>query len=164
MLPTKKQYPLSYKYRVSIELPVSRYEDRENLIMHFNYVFPETIKKCYAFSFNWNIAILLSMFRNLRMLLKLLTAILLERSVIFISNSETKLSAAVLGFKALIKPFSWCHTLIPVIPGNLIEMLDSPFPLLVGVTTESYQQMLEDYDLDSEYRESKTWVFLDKDL
>jgi hypothetical protein len=106
-------------------------------------------------------AILLSLFTDLRMLLKIITAIFLERSVIFISSSPTKLSSVVLGFKSLMKPFSWCHTLIPVLPSALLEMLDSPFPLLSGVTTESHKKMLEDYDLDSDYLESKTWVYLD---
>jgi hypothetical protein len=46
----------------------------------------------------------------------ILTAILLERSLIFVSDSLTILSSAILGFKTLIKPFSWCYALVPVLP------------------------------------------------
>ena len=41
-------------------------------------------------------------------------------------------------------------------------MIDSPFPIIVGITKESYLQLLEDYDLESEMVEANTWVYLDQ--
>jgi hypothetical protein len=52
--------------------------------------------------------------------------VLLERSLIFVSENYTILSAAILGFKALIKPFQWCYALIPVLPTPLLDILDTP--------------------------------------
>jgi len=52
--------------------------------------------------------------------------------------------------------------MIPLLPGTLLDHLDAPVPILVGVTQESFEILQSEYDFDSEYMESKTWVFLDE--
>lgn len=57
---------------------------------------------------------------------KILTAVLLERSLIFVSDNLTILSSVILGLKTLIKPFNWCYALIPILPKALLDILDTP--------------------------------------
>ena len=101
--------------------------------------------------------VLLSIFKDFKVLLKIITSVLLEKSIIFVSSSSSKLSSVILGLAEMIKPFEWCHTIIPVIPGELFEMLDAPVPMLVGLTQKSFEML----DFDSEFKDSKTWVYLD---
>jgi len=70
---------------------------------------------------------------------KILTAVLLERSLVFVSDNLTILSSAVLGLKTLIKPFQWCYALVPVLPSPLIDIIDTPQPILVGITRSEFE-------------------------
>jgi DENN (AEX-3) domain len=63
----------------------------------------------------------------------ILFAVLQETSVIFLSQNMDYLSSCVLGFQGLIRPYSWPHLLIPIIPLSLLDLLDAPIPLLVGI-------------------------------
>ena len=58
----------------------------------------------------------------------------------------------------MLSPFTWCHTLIPILPGSLLGILDTPTPILVGVTKESYDELEDDYEVDEELKQSKTWI------
>jgi hypothetical protein len=89
---------------------------------------------------------------------KILTAVLLERSLIFVSDNVTIISSAILGLKTLIKPFDWCYALIPVLPSPLIDILDTPQPILVGISPKDY----ENIDLTDDEKSYKTWIFLDE--
>ena len=89
---------------------------------------------------------------------RILTAVLLERSLIFVSDNLTILSSVILGFKTLIKPFQWCYALIPVLPSALIDILDTPQPILVGITRNDYVSLT----LTEEEKALKTWIFLDE--
>lgn len=62
------------------------------------------------------------------------SALLLEKSVVFISSNLTLLSSVMLGFKSLLAPFSWCHVMIPILPAALVDILDAPVPFMVGIT------------------------------
>jgi hypothetical protein len=75
---------------------------------------------------------------NIDDFLKILTAVLLERSLIFVSNNLTLLSSVTLGLKTLIKPFQWCFAFVPVLPSALVQILDTPSPILVGITRRDY--------------------------
>ena len=67
------------------------------------------------------------------------------------------LSSAILGFNSLLYPFKWCLALVPILPHPLIEMLEAPLPLLVGITRREYK----DVTLNQCERDSKIWVFLE---
>ena len=116
--------------------------------MPFNYEFPKKMKECKVFDFNWHMPLILSMFRDLNTILKLLTSLFLEKSTIFISKDPVKLSSAILGVKSMMNPLSWCHSLIPILPGQLLDYIESPCPILCGITKESYYLLLNDYKLD----------------
>lgn len=70
---------------------------------------------------------------SLNDLLYILFSILQEASVIFISKNMDYLSSCVLGFQALIRPFSWPHLITPILPSSLFDILEAPVPLLAGI-------------------------------
>ena len=81
---------------------------------------------------------------NLETFYAIWSAILLERSVIFVSSNLTHLSSVILGFKSLLVPFKWCYAMIPILPAALTEFLEAPVPLLVGITSRQYKELEED--------------------
>jgi hypothetical protein len=88
--------------------------------------------------------------------LKLLSAVLLEKSIIFVGK-QSMLSSAILGFNSLLYPFKWCFALVPILPHPLIDMLEAPVPILVGITKREYK----DLSLTDDEKDSKIWVFLE---
>jgi hypothetical protein len=64
---------------------------------------------------------------------QLIMAFLLEKSVVFVSDSLEEVSACVLGLSALIRPFKWPHVSVPVLPTSLRYILDSPVPFILGL-------------------------------
>ena len=89
-------------------------------------------------------------------MLKLLNAILLEYSVVFVGK-QSALSTAILGFNSLLHPFKWCLALVPILPLALIEMLEAPLPLLAGLPKRVYKEIT----LTPAEMSTKIWVFLD---
>ncbi len=74
--------------------------------------------------------------------LKIISALLLEISVVFISDSLPMLSSAAIGMQCFMEPFKWCHTSIPIVPRDLLDLLCSPTPIIAGVLT-SYKDEVE---------------------
>ena len=44
-----------------------------------------------------------------------------------------ELSRCILALVALLYPFNWEHTLIPILPAHLLEICATPFPYIIGV-------------------------------
>eukprot|EP01113_Clastostelium_recurvatum_P020279 TRINITY_DN2406_c1_g2_i5.p1 TRINITY_DN2406_c1_g2~~TRINITY_DN2406_c1_g2_i5.p1 ORF type:complete len:810 (+),score=171.49 TRINITY_DN2406_c1_g2_i5:362-2431(+) len=63
----------------------------------------------------------------------LVTCVLLEQSVLIVSQSLGVVSSAVLSLVPLIKPFVWQGAFIPILPEILSESLDSPIPFIMGM-------------------------------
>lgn len=63
----------------------------------------------------------------------ILIRLLLEHSVIFVSESIQTLTAVVLGFSYLIQPFKWPFIIIPNLPIDMMNMIESPVPYLIGI-------------------------------
>jgi len=82
---------------------------------------------------------------------------------VFVSSDAAKLTSVILGFKSLMKPFDWSYTLAPNLPAAMQGILESPIPMLVGISRELLHSIREEDSLDQDSIDSKTWVFLDKD-
>ena len=52
---------------------------------------------------------------------KVLTAVLLERSIVFVHQNYSVISSVILSLKTLLRPFMWCHSMIPVLPRALLD-------------------------------------------
>lgn len=91
-------------------------------------------------------------------LLNVITSILLERRVIFVSSKLSVLSSCVQGVVALLYPFVWQHVFIPVLPLGMIQFVCAPVPFVVGLLQhhlpdlEAYSDAMEEVllvDIDS---------------
>ena len=64
---------------------------------------------------------------------KILCALLLEKSVIFVSDNLPLLSSAILGMQCFLHPFKWSYVQIPILPRSLVDIVEAPMPILVGL-------------------------------
>jgi len=65
---------------------------------------------------------------------------MLEKSVIFVGKANL-ISTAIIGFNCLLHPFKWCFAFVPILPHPLIDMIEAPVPLLVGITKKEYRDL-----------------------
>lgn len=63
----------------------------------------------------------------------LLFVVLLEEKLIFISKKITLLTASVLVFSNLLKPFVWPYPIIFTLPYSLLTLLESPVSIMAGL-------------------------------
>ena len=70
---------------------------------------------------------------NVDSILEIFSAILLERKILFISQHKALLTQVINCFVSFIFPFQWKHSLIPILPSSMIDILDAPFPFIIGV-------------------------------
>ena len=43
--------------------------------------------------------------------------------------------------KALINPFKWWHVFIAVVPLSIIEVIEAPVPVMMGLLKEQYETL-----------------------
>ncbi|KAK3598780.1 hypothetical protein CHS0354_020893 [Potamilus streckersoni] len=75
-------------------------------------------------------------------LIKVFSCILLERSVLFAAKHLGVLSPTIHALASLLYPFSWQHTFIPVLPSQMIDVVCSPVPYIIGITSSQLQKAL----------------------
>lgn len=80
---------------------------------------------------------------SVRHLVCVFASMLLERRVIFIADKLSTLSKCCHAMVALIYPFSWQHTYIPVLPPAMIDIVCSPTPFLIGLLSSSLPLLRE---------------------
>ena len=81
-------------------------------------------------------------------------------TTVFISSSINKIVMWTEVLRTIIFPFEYDDTYIPCLPTALINYLEAPFPVLVGVVVTDNQQLNEIYEISS----NKTlFVLLDSD-
>jgi len=64
-----------------------------------------------------------------------------------VSSHKALLAQAINCFISFIFPFQWKHVLIPILPQSMIDILDAPFPFLIGMEPNSGMEM---FDLEHE--------------
>ncbi|XP_043822186.1 DENN domain-containing protein 2A isoform X2 [Dromiciops gliroides] len=80
---------------------------------------------------------------SIRHLVCVFASLLLERRVIFIADKLSTLSKCCHAMVALIYPFTWQHTYIPVLPPSMIDIVCSPTPFLIGLLSSSLPLLKE---------------------
>ncbi len=68
-------------------------------------------------------------------LVDLLEFLLLEFKIIIIDTSLAVLTAASSALLSLLRPFDWACAYVPLLPQSLSDFLDSPVPILCGLTS-----------------------------
>ncbi|XP_055021949.1 DENN domain-containing protein 2C isoform X2 [Boleophthalmus pectinirostris] len=76
-------------------------------------------------------------------LLQVFASLLLERRVIFIADKLSVLSHCGHAVLALLYPFTWQHTFVPVLPASMLDISCSPTPFLIGVLSPCLPELLE---------------------
>ncbi|XP_028971044.2 DENN domain-containing protein 2A isoform X3 [Esox lucius] len=74
---------------------------------------------------------------SLRLLLRVFASLLLERRVIFTADKLSTLSQCCHAVVALLYPFTWQHTYIPVLPPAMLDIVCTPTPFIVGLLSSS---------------------------
>ncbi|XP_048409340.1 DENN domain-containing protein 2C-like isoform X2 [Stegostoma tigrinum] len=78
---------------------------------------------------------------NVRHVIHVFASLLLERRVIFIADKLSTLSKCGHAVIAMLYPFTWQHTYIPVLPAVMIDIVCSPTPFLIGILSSSVPQL-----------------------
>ena len=66
----------------------------------------------------------------------LLGLLLLETKVLVVGTESGLVSSVVLGLLTLIRPLDWVSPVIPMLPVRLLEFIESPVPILVGMVLD----------------------------
>lgn len=64
----------------------------------------------------------------------------LEKKILLISKFKSLLSAVSATLTSLLFPFKWMHVLIPILPDEMGQFLECPFPYLIGVERRFYEK------------------------
>nr|XP_056702558.1 DENN domain-containing protein 2A [Euleptes europaea] len=80
---------------------------------------------------------------SIRHLSRVFSSLLLERRVIFIADKLSTLSKCCHAMVALLYPFTWQHTYIPLLPPSMIDIVCSPTPFLIGLLSSSLPRLKE---------------------
>ncbi|XP_028306399.1 DENN domain-containing protein 2A isoform X2 [Gouania willdenowi] len=80
---------------------------------------------------------------NLRLLLRVFASVLLERRIIFTADKLSTLSQCCHAVVALLYPFTWQHTYIPVLPPSMLDIVCTPTPFIVGLLSSSLPRLKE---------------------
>ena len=70
---------------------------------------------------------------GIRAVLTLFSAVLTEQKILFYSQSYSRLTDSCMALISLIYPMRYSHTLVPVLPHSILEVLSSPTPYIIGV-------------------------------
>ncbi|KAG1656289.1 Suppression of tumorigenicity 5 protein [Nymphon striatum] len=76
-------------------------------------------------------------------LIKAFSVILMERRILFCANTLTVLTQCIQAITGLLYPFTWQHTLVPVIPETMLDLCLLPTPFVMGVLTNSIDKVRE---------------------
>ncbi|MBN3277328.1 MTMR5 protein, partial [Polyodon spathula] len=67
--------------------------------------------------------------------LYLFCAALTEHKILFLSSSYQRLTDACRALLSIMFPLKYCFTYIPILPGKLLEVLCTPTPFIIGVSS-----------------------------
>ena len=79
-------------------------------------------------------------------MLWLVMAALTEQKILFHSESFARLTDSCTALTALLYPFRYCHTFVPILPTSLIEVLSTPTPFIMGVHSMHDRELNEVLD------------------
>ncbi|XP_040087998.1 DENN domain-containing protein 2D isoform X3 [Oryx dammah] len=94
---------------------------------HLEHVDFSSLKRCLSFE----------------QILQIFASAVLERRIIFLAEGLSTLSQCIHATAALLYPFSWAHTYIPVVPESLLGTVCCPTPFMVGVQMRFRQEVLD---------------------
>jgi hypothetical protein len=146
----------NFEEKISIEIT--------NVSIH--YTFP-SVKNCSFVEAEFGFARILSQF-SFEEFLFIFFSILLEQTVVFVSENMSNISACISLFVSLLRPFKWPFPIIYSLPEDCLVMLGSPIPLLVGINLPAetvIHDILPEHDKKTRAdANSNIYVFIDHGL
>lgn len=100
---------------------------------------------------DWCVACLLRVLSHDN-IIKFFNAIVLEHRIVLICSNLGVLSAVGLSLIPLLRPLIWQGAFIPILPDTMLDILDAPFPLAVGMPKYPESRAIHDFvvvDLDA---------------
>jgi hypothetical protein len=84
------------------------------------------------------------LFKSLQVsvILKVFGHVLMEESVVFLSNCNDKLTAVIYSVLSLLYPFKWSFLTVPILPFQLIDFLYSPVKFLFGISSKFKEEVI----------------------
>ncbi|GMI62746.1 hypothetical protein ScalyP_jg11194 [Parmales sp. scaly parma] len=77
-------------------------------------------------------------------LLHTLHLLMLERSILLTSESPNLASNCSFALRALLSPYTWQGTFIPLLPASMVDFLSSPVPFICGMAmTKAYSHQIQ---------------------
>lgn len=76
-------------------------------------------------------------------ILQIFASAVMERRIIFLAEDLSTLSQCIHAAAALLYPFNWAHTYIPVVPESLLATVCCPTPFMVGVQMRFLQEVMD---------------------
>ena len=58
-------------------------------------------------------------------------------------------SCAVIGLTALLRPLNWVSPIIPILSHKLIDFVESPTPIIVGIVTKNASVRYDEFSTES---------------
>lgn len=92
----------------------------------------------------------------------LFASLLSERRVLIVGDCISSLSKVIQAAAAMLLPFEWPHTLIPVVPDSYVQLCFSPTPYLIGVLRSNLHELkhlLLTNDDDEDYCEEYLLIY-----
>lgn len=78
------------------------------------------------------------------LIIKIISAIMVEKRIVFVSSNMRVLTAIVLAFVPLLRPFIYQSVFLPVIPQSLQVVYTAPVPFVIGATSSPKESELYD--------------------
>uniref|UniRef100_A0A8C6N8M5 Uncharacterized protein n=1 Tax=Melopsittacus undulatus TaxID=13146 RepID=A0A8C6N8M5_MELUD len=78
-----------------------------------------------------------------QLILHIFASAVLERRLIFLAQELSVLSQCIHAVAALLYPFTWAHTYIPVVPECLLDTVCCPTPFMVGIQMRHLERVLD---------------------
>ena len=97
----------------------------------------------------------------------LLNSILLEKTIVLVSENLHSLSSAIATLNTLIRPFRWSFPIIYSLPKECMLMLEAPVPVLIGLNISSHKFLKEiapNHFKDIKKNKEKLFLLLDDNL
>lgn len=100
---------------------------------------PPDFSEHYMNSSEWALPTLLS-WMPVETIVWAMSLLLGEAKIVVVGHDYGMVSCAVIGLLVLLRPLDWVSPVIPMLPIKLMDFVESPVPILVGITVSSKDQ------------------------
>ena len=66
-------------------------------------------------------------------IVEVIEALLLEKTVIFVSNSQVAVGYVIESLVSFLYPLKWDQVILPILPEELLSLLEAPMPMIAAI-------------------------------